>query len=367
MRLNSILEMEIERKKLIDSVHPFIEMKKAVSFDSPVVDCTVTNDLIIASAYYENINEILCNVLFQYEYYTKTDEGVPKFQIKVSFFDQRENILNRMGIQIIKKAPTQERLITEIKKAIDKNNIVIMHIDLFYQKGRTYYYNEKHGYHAMLIYGYDDKARIFYTIDNIHGYNVYEVNYAMLLEYYIGLHEFLGYKQDDIYISEYAYSGNDREKRLENTDVLLLFCENMKSLYEKWKRSVDSIKMLKENLSFFWNFESFEEDLATIKYRKASEYFRLLRFKDCGLFDDVCVKNMEVNLNAILEDWKRIHGLVMYNRIRNNYTQIPVVINELLDDIYNREIIFNEDLFTEINRILKENKAFQCSSDAFDG
>ena len=59
MRLNSILETKMENRKLIDNVHPFIEMKKAVSFDSPVVDCTVTNDLIIASAYCENTNEIL--------------------------------------------------------------------------------------------------------------------------------------------------------------------------------------------------------------------------------------------------------------------------------------------------------------------
>ena len=354
MRLNSILETKMENRKLIDNVHPFIEMKKAVSFDSPVVDCTVTNDLIIASAYCENTNEILYNILFLYEYNTKTDEGTPKFQIKVNFFDQRENILNRMGIQIIKKAPAQDRIVTEIKKAIDNNSIVIMHIDLFYQKGRTYYYKEKHGYHTILIYGYDNEKKVFYTIDNIHGYDIYEVNFDMLPEYYIGLHDFLGYKRNDIYINEYVYSKNVREKRLENTDNLLSFCKNMSNSHERWKQSIESIIMLKENLSFFWHYRNFEEDLATIKYRKASECFRLQKLKECNLFDGLCLKKMEENLAAILEDWKKFHGLVMYNRIRNNYTQIPVVINKLLDDIYNREILFSEDLFKEINRILQE-------------
>lgn len=355
MRLNSVSETKMSGRKLINNVHPFLEMKKAVLFDSPVVDCTVTNDLIIASAYCENINKILYNILFQYEYCTKTDEGKQKFQIKVNFFEQRENILNRMGIRIIKKAPTQDRLITEIKKAIDNNSIVVMHIDLFYQKGRTYYYNEKHGYHAMLIYGYDDEKNLFYTIDNIHGYDVYEVNYDILLEYYIGLHNFLGYKQDDIYVNEYVYSNNDMEKRLKNKDVLLLFCENMSSSHKSLKNSIESIKILKENLDFFWNYENFEEDLATIKYRKGSECYRLLKLKKEDSFDNIRLKNMEENLNVILENWKRIHGLRMYNRIRNN-TQIPVVVNEILDDIYNREALFNEDLFNEIDRILQENK-----------
>lgn len=343
-------------RKLINNVHPFIEMKKTVLFDSPIVDCTITNDLIIASAYGENINEILYNVLLCYEYCTKTDEGNLKFQIKADFFEPRENILNRLGIRIIKKAPTQDRLITEIKKAIDNNSIIVMHIDLFYQKGRTYYYNERHGYHAMLIYGYNDEKKSFYTIDNIHGYNAYEVTYDILLEYYIGLHNFLGYNQDDIYVNEYAHSNHNIEKRLKNSDVLLMFCKNMENSHKRWKRSIESIKMLKENLNAFWKSKNFEEDLATIKYRKAYECYRLSKFKECNSFDNLRLKKMEENLKVILEDWKKIHGLLMYNRIRNSSTQIPLVVNELLDDIYNREILVDEDLFNEINRILQENK-----------
>lgn len=344
-------------RKFIENVKPYDGMKKMFFFDSPVADCSITNDLIVATAYHANEYEILYNVNFEYEFVYKTDENREKFQLKVVFFEKREEILKRLGIEIMKKSPPLEQLIVSIKTAIDKNRLVLLHIDLFYQEGRTYYYNVKHGHHAVLVYGYDDERRIIHTIDNTQGYGCYEIDYETVIRYCGGLFEFLGYEQGELYLYEYSHVGSKQEDNKDKVkDVLMRYCKNVMNSYKAWRKSLESIKILQERLDILLQYTSFEEDIATIKYRKVSDCYRIKKLYDYNFFSTLGKEIIEEKMNLILEGWKKIQGIVVYYRIKDkNYNLMTIKVKEILDDIYNNELIFGETLIKEIYQFLNSN------------
>ncbi len=79
------------------------------------------------------------------------------------------------------------KIIDFLCRSIENHNYVHIMLDSFYIKG-TFYYNSVHGYHDMLLYGFDKNSEIFYCADFLFSpsgsYTFAEISFEDLMHSY---------------------------------------------------------------------------------------------------------------------------------------------------------------------------------------
>ena len=182
-----------------------------------------------------------------------------------------KNLSNLFGIKMERQSfESKFEMIYEIKKAIDKDEPVIVPIDmkkLFYN---PMYLKESH-YKMFLVKGYDLKRNLFYILDNVH----IDYGSSILLSDFISLF-------DELYDLTISYAENYQG---EEAIPFFLVCKQMdiekkltdKDVLQFLKEMIQNIVIGKESI-INWEME-LENVLTTGKNYNIEELCRVLNFK----------------------------------------------------------------------------------------
>ncbi|QNU67080.1 hypothetical protein EHE19_000525 [Ruminiclostridium herbifermentans] len=342
-------------KKLLEPMSAFYGMKDMLGIDDPFGDCMCMSDLATLNYFGLSNLEILYNLHFAYKFLEVNNVGYSAFGLDTFMFEDRKDILKGLGITIIEKHPQMDCLVESIRESIMNNRPIFLFVDLFYQKGRYFYYNNQHGAHACLVYGFDDENQLVYTIDNYDGYKTYTVTYDMIVQYCKGIFQYCNFRPDSLYFREYCFNGTNLEFNEEyNTKILMKYFKNSLDTADKRTAGLNSIKILSERLEDLMNLKSFEENLSSVIYKRGSECFMIKNLYQYNVFDKNIQLEIDSKLNAILENWARIRSIAIhYNRSSRGLTDKCINIRKRLDSIYQDEIAYSDLLYSQFRQFLK--------------
>ncbi len=342
-------------KKVLEPMSAFYGMKDMLGIDDPFGDCMCMSDLSTLNYFGLSNLEILYNLRFSYIYLEVNYFGHPAFGIDTFLFDKREDILKGLGISIIEKQPPMDLLVENIRESILNNRPIFLFVDLFYQEGRYFYYNNRHAAHACLVYGFDDENQQVYTIDNYDGYKTYMVSYDMIVQYCRGIFEYCNFRADSQCFREYCFDGTSLKFDEEYKDkVLKRFFKNSLDKSEDWYNSLNSIKNLSDRLETLMNLKTFEGNLSAVIYKKGSQCFMIKNLYQYDIFDKNIQLEIDSKLNAILENWSRIRSIAIhYNRSNRGLADKCVTIRKRLDSIYEDEKVYSDLLYSQFKQFVE--------------
>ncbi len=342
-------------KKVLEPMSAFYGMKDMLGIDDPYGDCMCMADLATINYFGLSNLEILYNLRFTYKFLEVNNVGYSAFGLDTFLFEKREDILKGLGINIIEKHPQMDFLIESIRESILNNRPIFLFVDLFYQKGRYFYYNHQHGVHACLVYGFDDENQLVYTIDNYDGYKTYIVSYDMIVQYCKGVFQYCNFRLDSLYFREYCFDDTNLEfDEGYNAKILKKFFHKSLDKADERNTSLNSIKILSERLEDLMNLKSFEENLSSVIYKRGSECFMIKNLYQYDVFDKNIQLEIDSKLNAILENWTRIRSIAIhYNRSNKGLADKCVTIRKRLDSIYEDEIVYSDLLYSQFRKYVR--------------
>lgn len=331
----------------INDITIYDEMKKWYCYDDIYCNCYFMSLLNITRTFGKNENEIILNADLTYDLFEKNDSGYPGFRLKVETFDEMLELLKSMGIGYTSDKIEVADVIDNVKKYLKQGNLILLTIDLFYQKNKVYYYQAKHGEHAVLVYGYSDEKQCLYIIDNINqGYQKYSISYEEVGDYMKGLCDYCGY---DKYSYYYMRFYKDGEKKIRSNAVITdKFFSNINKKKVAYEISLKSILEFRTRLNEMCTYPSFEENLLTMKYRKASLCFRNRlvleqRFRDSDKYVTLLDSQEEV-----YKIWTQFRTYYIYMK-RKKIPEETICMNlsEMLLKIHQKETYFYENFLKQ--------------------
>ncbi|PYG89074.1 hypothetical protein LY28_00896 [Ruminiclostridium sufflavum DSM 19573] len=342
-------------KKILEPMQAFYAMKEMLGSDAPYGDCMCMADLATLNHFSLSNLEIIYNLQFTYKFVESNSVGNLAFGLDTPLFVKREDILKGLGINIIEKHPQTDLLVDNIRESIMNNRPIFLFVDLFYQKGRYFYYNNQHGVHACLVYGFDDENQAVYTIDNYDGYNTYIVSYDMIVQYCKGIFEYChNFRKDSLYFREYCFEGTDLKfDEAYNNTIICRFFKNSLGKADERNKSLGSIAVLNERLEELMNISGFEENLSSVSYKKNSEYFMIRNLYQYNVFNKATQLEIDRRLNIIIENWARIGSIVQhYTKTKKNLDEKCKKIRMRLNSIYEYEIGYTDFLYSQFKQFV---------------
>lgn len=242
----------------------------------------------------------------------------------------RGEILKRFGVE--EKAFIEEPDICEtIKQHLDNDELVIVYIDCFYEKGRFDTFMKEHWPHTILVYGYDELEEEFSILEHTAKENLdyapRKISYSDLVKCYRSIVKHYGEESKH---SLYCYKKTDsmaKEKMLINPfeayAMLRDSFEETDSAIKNFKvKILDLAENEEEYLSRIGDIIQFLTDVINSKI--AFEYVM-------ELFDE----KEFIDKSAELRDkWQSIRNTVVKNSYANKATPVVLIQKlELLDEI----------------------------------
>lgn len=242
----------------------------------------------------------------------------------------RAEILKGFGVE--EKSYVEETDICEaIKQHLDKDELVIVYIDCFYEKGRYDTFMKEHWPHTILVYGYDELEEEFSILEHTAKENLdyapRKISYSDLIKCYRSVVKLYGEENKP---SLYCYkktgngsAGNDDINPVKAFAIL-------KDSFEETKPAISAFKekMLKlseneeEYLSMIGDIVQFLTDV--INSKLAFEYVM-------ELFDE---KEFTDKSAELRDKWQSIRNTVAKNSYAGKATPgILLKKLELLDEI----------------------------------
>lgn len=235
------------------------------------------------------------------------------FNSRISFYYYRKDIIGK------------------IKKYIDAKYYVILCVNERYIPYRDAY-NNKDFYHDILIYGYDDSDRMFYTIayDDTGKYCSHEYSFNQIemahrthpdrFYKFYALKVNLNYNFDCFSVKELAKRINRYLKPLRNNKGINAYKSFRKELIEAYELNYDDVDIR--------GFRLMMERTEALKLM--SKYFTI----DCSIQDDI---------NALSQLTKSL----FYLALKFNVTQNKEVLSSLIEN-YDKTVKFERDFFIKL-------------------
>ena len=293
----------------------------------PFVSCDEMALLSVMKYYDINPLSMMVKMNFVYRYFEDDPSEVfscitPDLYSDKVFFDL-------VGIEE-KSISVDEDSLSSIKKCIDNRHPVLFDIDLFYQEGRELYYKAQHAAHTLIGYGYDDEKQLLYVIDNINGYDKYEIKYS---DYHIlrgtekngDIVEYINFKDQDTYANEF-------ENRM-----VEIFVSGIKDQYVLRKKSLDDIFLLSDKFADSLRRQAFANNINSVIYKKVSELYRMTVLRRHQLYSEQGQEIIEQLLKNIIAKWKRIFLFIQYYSVSLYENQDYSKALKCLSDVYESE------------------------------
>lgn len=343
--------------KILNNFKPFDGMKKMYKGKNyPYANCVYDSMLTVAKYYNKNILPILNNVIFIYRFDSEKLNNIGYFKLEVVNIKERDELLNDIGIVINAKSPKIDCLYNEIINSISNGSPIEIYIDMFFQEGRRFYYNKKHGAHSVLVHGYDITSNTLYTIDDITDYKEYYSSFTEFQNYCKGLFENCGFIDKENYFFEYSLNSTVNNNLLTQEELIHLyitdFVNNMFLYQNDIIESLQNIKYLSDNYEYIMkeNIEDMIETLNSTIYRKHSEKFRLNNLYKHNFDVLNARKKIDILIDEIIKDWMVVRAFSIKAISLQKFSK--EICNEcinLIKKIYEREMKYNEILFSMLN------------------
>ncbi|WP_342548315.1 hypothetical protein NST69_01915 [Paenibacillus sp. FSL P2-0089] len=331
----------------VGTFHPFDGMTKMFPHHNfPYFSCDYNLFLTLARYFDKDELPILNNVISIYRFNEQKIQTRGYFKLEVLELKEGDQILEEMGISIRKISPSLDTLQEEIINSISRGYPISIFIDLFYQRGRDFYYNKKHGLHPVFVYGFNLTNGEIYTVDDITEYRQYSLPFS---EFKISCLTSEHVKMPN-YFWEYALvSPGDHEllnhKKSAHTSINT-FVENMFRYQNEITEGLNNILLLAENYKLILTNETIIETLSSTIYRKCSEKYRLDTLYKYNL-DHINAKDtLDPLLDQIINDWKTVR--FYSNKAIMSQTFTGEIIDKcmgLFTKIYTNEVHFHHQFY----------------------
>lgn len=120
----------------------------------------------------KDFKHLLVNTIYSYEISQLNDKKI--FSTDIGRIEELTTLLKQLGVHITRKKRVGS-IFSSIEAAINNEKPVIIFVDPYYLPYRKDTYLKWHSYHAVLIYGYDNKNQQFHIIDQT---NFLRLDYA---------------------------------------------------------------------------------------------------------------------------------------------------------------------------------------------
>ncbi len=325
-------------KKIVCNVKPFNEF--------PLSGCFKHQVLSALQSFNVDILTYLTNTFYTYSY--KHNYLISK---QIEFYSYSKNYKD-MNIKMLHKRILKDNLIHEIKKQLLKDRLIIVPCDCYALTYRKDMYHKLHSLHYILIYGYNDKNKRFYTID--HDYqNSFQYKNKMIT-------------YENIENGMNAYKENFYKKR---STLLYVIYKTINSNTHSTISFIDNIinnKLLIDNglksfKKYIYDFNAFinNKKLFLRKIEKTYQNFVLVRqHKEREKYQfQYCFKNKRLTnlFNKIIYEYTFIITILYKCFITNkhNYNSL-LKCQEKLNGIYQ----FEEKLIKKLYEIIGSKKSF---------
>ncbi|MGG4144246.1 hypothetical protein ABEW34_14065 [Paenibacillus algorifonticola] len=331
----------------LDAFQPFDGMIKMFPHHNfPYFNCDYNLLLTLANYFKKDELPILNNVISIYRFDKQKIKTRGYFKLEVLDLEDGDKILEEMGISIRRKSPALDTLQDEIINSISSGNPISIFIDLFYQRGRDFYYNKKHGLHPVFVYGFNLTNEEIYTVDDITEYRQYSLSFS---EFKLSCMSSEHVKMPN-YFWEYALVSPADHDILNNKKLaqknINKFVENMCRYQNEITESLNNILLLAENFELIITNETIIETLSSTIYRKCSEKYRLNTLYKYNL-DHIHTKHtIDSLLDQIINDWKTVR--IYSNKAIMSKKFTGEIIDKcigLLTKIYTNEVHFNNQFY----------------------
>lgn len=347
-------------KRILDNIEPYI-LKMNMYNEKPIYygHCWYGAFLTLAHAFKKDTVSLLNNVFYVYGFNEENLNDDNYFYLEAIDVKEIETILPFAGIELVKKFPDPEQIIPEITNTISQGKPVGVCIDLFYQPGRTAFYQKIHGGgHIILVYGYDSDNQIFYTIDDVQGMNRYTLTYDELYSCYKGQFQYCDFtlgkselyfefrfiKERELYFPEckssvnphiYEFAKNTlymRGQAQESLKSILRFADVFKNVYQK--------PDLVNTLNFIIN-------------GKIAEHYRLVCLTDLGFNFSNMQHQIQSLLTEIVFDWNKVRLPVARSVLSSRAYDFSLEeVEKIIRGIYEKENRYFDLICTLINKLL---------------
>lgn len=242
----------------------------------------------------------------------------------------RAEILKGFGVE--EKALIEEPDICEaIKQHLDDDELVIVYIDCFYEKGRNDTFMKEHWAHTILVYGYDELEEEFSILEHSAKENLdyapRKISYSDLIKCYRSVVKLYGEENKP---SLYCYKKTGDEPK---TNVVINPIKAYVALMDSFEETGSAIEAFKEKmLGLTENEEEYLSKIGDIVQFLTDVINSKIAFEYVmELFDE---KEFHDKLVELREKWQSIRNTVAKNSYANKAT--PVVLIKklgLLDEI----------------------------------
>lgn len=288
------------------------------------------------------------------------DDNNNSYGIEYLAKDDLKHVCKQEDIEVDERYNSKE-IILEIIEAISDDRPVVLWVDGYYESIRRDVYLKQHIKHSLLIYGYNQKEKLFNVIEHDRfenlSYKKCVIPYLDVEKAYYGyIENFLKGKEA---ATHYVFNFNEGNKRNEKAQMPIKkyireFAENMLNHKEAVEASMmvldDFIETYKKlsssNIELRENIDYLIEFLNAVINAKNFEKYRLLR-----IFED---KSEIIELlDRIIEKWELIRKPLI------RFMYMPVYKPEVFELSYQNlieaardERVFNEVLFLKLIEII---------------
>ncbi|MGF6353915.1 hypothetical protein ABIE27_001825 [Paenibacillus sp. 4624] len=273
----------------------------------PFLDCIHNSLLTIAANYHKDTFSIINNFVTIYRFDENKIKDRGYFKLEVVSVKRLDQVLGEIGITINHFSPDASTLKSQIITSLYKGNPVAIYIDLYYQRGREFYYLKQHGPHPVLVYGYNSTSNEVYIVDDITEYKKYSVPFedikqACLSEDIKGP-LFLEFVSDSVDL--------DTQNSLDiYKESFKNYKDHMLNYQDEIMQGIQSISSLADYYEDIIKNEDIIETLSSTIYRKCSEKYRLSALYDLNptLLDKT---NEFINplVDEIITDWTYLRAI----------------------------------------------------------
>lgn len=335
---------------MLEQFKPFSGMKNMYPHHNyPYENCNYNLLLTLAQYFHKSELPILNNAVNIYRFDESKLEATGYFMLEVINFQKQDELMESLGIATNKKAPKIHCLQGEIIDSLSKGCPITMYIDLFYQKGRDFYYNKKHGYHPVLVYGYDLARHDIFIIDDISGYKEYCLPFSEFQRYCEGIFfRFPYYYREHSLHASAAGKPSEREHSLQ--DDLRDFAENMIRYQPEIMEGLQSVHSLADHYEHVVKNADIIETLSSTIYRKCSEKYRLYVLNSFKLFHENDSKNMDSLMEDIIDQWILVRTITSKVTYTHNFDEEKVSkCKHIIKNIYGKELEYHRLFFSMLH------------------
>lgn len=332
-----------ESLQLIENIEPFND----VFYRS----CFYNSFFPIVNHFGKSILPYLANDVAVYS--KKPENGGFNFDVDYISSQPINKVIEEEGLSVRIKGFSDD-ILKNIKKSVAQKNPVIVWVDCFYESIRNDLFQKEHWAHTILIYGFDDKKKVFHVIEHHYRDNLsYE---KRIISYADMFNMCRGYAEKYQQIGQPSMSTFSLRKGCDDSDkheqrYLQFFKQNVLDVKDLINDGLDCLRLFisdfeKKSLdeaAFFANGNNFISVLNSIMNAKEAD-----RYKINHLLGQ---RYMSVNnsLDEIIGKWADIRKVTAKLVYANVYNAKKIQnVSHDLEAVYQMERKYHELLITSL-------------------